>query len=294
MRQKFFQILWIVIAFILLTALTSAMGDDLPQIKKRGVLRHLGIPYANFVTGTGNGLDVEMVKLFAREIRVKYEFVRTEWSCVIDDLCGKKLKVVNGNVIVIGDTPVKGDIIATGLTVLPWRQKMVNYSKPTFPTQIWLVARADSSLTPIKPSNDMNKDINAVKSQLKGVKVMGVAKTCLDPDLYGLKETGAKIILFKGNLNEIVPAIIKGDSEAAILDVPDLMIALEKWPGKIKVIGPVSHRQDMGYAFSKDAIKLRDEFNRFFEKTKKDGTYLNLVKKYYPSVFQYYPDFFKY
>ena len=35
---------------------TSA--TDLQDIKAKGEIRHLGIPYANFVTGAGDGFDV--------------------------------------------------------------------------------------------------------------------------------------------------------------------------------------------------------------------------------------------
>ncbi len=38
-----------------------AGARDLDEIKKSGVLRHLGVPYANFVTGSGDGMDVELV-----------------------------------------------------------------------------------------------------------------------------------------------------------------------------------------------------------------------------------------
>ena len=44
---------------------------DLAEIKARGELRHLGIHYANFVTGTGDGFDVELVQGFARHLGVK-------------------------------------------------------------------------------------------------------------------------------------------------------------------------------------------------------------------------------
>ena len=54
----------------------SSSGADLPEINKRGVLRHLGVPYANFVTGSGDGLDVELVTLFAQHLGVKYEYVK--------------------------------------------------------------------------------------------------------------------------------------------------------------------------------------------------------------------------
>jgi hypothetical protein len=35
-------------------------------------------------------------------------------------------------------------MIAIGFTVLPWREKVLLYSAPTFPSQVLLVARADS------------------------------------------------------------------------------------------------------------------------------------------------------
>ena len=79
---------------------------------------------------------------------------------------------------------------------------------------------------------------------------------------------------------------------ALVLDIPDALIALEKWPGEIKVIGPVSGQQEMAVAFRKDSPKLRAAFDAWFEQIKKDGTYIDLVKKYYPAVFLHFPDFF--
>ena len=148
-------------------------------------------------------------------------------------------------------------------------------------------------MKPIKPSGDTNRNIVAVKALLRGHSILGKANTCLDPSLYGLKEAGALVRLFEGNLNGLAPAIINRDAETALLDVPDVLIALEKWQGKIKVIGPVSRMQSMGYAFAKESVKLRDSFNRFFEQCKKEGTYVRLVRKYYPAVFSYYPEFFE-
>jgi len=270
-----------------------ASGSDLPDIKKRGVLRHLGVPYANFVTGSGDGMDVELVKRFAENLGVRYEYVKTSWENMIGDLTGKKVEPKGIDVTILGDVPVKGDLIANGLTKIPWRQKVVAFSIPTFPTQVWLVARADSPIKPIKPTGDIDKDIIQVKELLKDRCVLGKAKTCLDPSLYRLKETGAKVKLFNENVNELAPAVIKGEAEATILDVPDALIALEKWPGKLKVIGPISSMQEMGVAFAKTSPGLREAFNRFFENCKADGTYQSLVKKYYQGVFMYYPAFFE-
>lgn len=281
------------IATFFVITIGSAFGADLPEIKKRGVLRHLGVPYANFVTGSGDGLEVELINLFAQHLGVEYKYIKTNWKDVIADLAGKRVKPKGNDIEILGDCPVKGDIIASGLTILPWREKVVVYSTPTFPTQVWLITQADSPIKPIKPTGDINKDIAAVKALLRGHSVLGMANTCLDPSLYGLEEAGADVRLFGESLNELAPAIINRDAETTLLDVPDALIALEKWAGKIKVIGPVSPPQNMGYAFAKTSPRLRDCFNRFFDQCKKDGTYVHLVKKYYPAVFRYYPEFFK-
>ena len=122
------------------------MARDLQEIKQEGVLRHLGVPYANFVDGADNGLDVELMRLFAKELGVRYEYVETNWQGVIGDLTGQQLTVKGNEVAVVGRLSIRGDVIANGLTIIPWRQKVIDFSAPTFPTQVWLVAASQSPL----------------------------------------------------------------------------------------------------------------------------------------------------
>lgn len=286
----------LIYAVILVTVLNMtgfATAGDLDDLKARGVLRHLGIPYANFVTGSGDGMEVELTRKFAEHLGVKYEFVKTEWGTIVQDLTGKVVKPKGADIEIIGDAPVKGDIIANGFTILPWREKAVNFSLPTFPSQIWLIARADSKIRPIKPSHTIEKDVAATKALMKGRSVLSMENTCLDPRLYNLSATGAKIVCTKGQLNDMAPALLKGDAEMTILDVPDALIALQKWPGKLKIIGPVSDKQQMAPAFAKEAPQLRDAYNQFLAKVRKDGTYMKLVNKYYPTARSFFPDFFR-
>jgi ABC-type amino acid transport substrate-binding protein len=271
----------------------SAWCGDLAQVRKSGVLRHVGIPYANFVTGAGDGMDVELMQRFAKYLGVRYEYVRTDWGTVIQDVVGKKVQAKGDEVTVLGDAPARGDLIANGFTVLPWRQKVVDFSTPTFPSQIWLVARVDSKVKPIKPSGNIDTDIARTKALMKKKDVMALKKTCLDPDLYNLEATGANVIFFNGSLNELAPAIINDKAEMTILDVPDALVALEKWPGKIKILGPVSHRQEMAVAFPPTSPQLRDAFNAFLKQSQHDGSYARIVKRYYPTAFAFFPDFFK-
>jgi len=289
--KNIFYRLMLVAAITLMAS--QAFCRDLDEIKHQGALKHLGVPYANFVTGSGDGMDVEIVKLFAKHLGVRYEYVKTTWENVVPDLIGQKVKSNGNNAELLDAVPVKGDIVANGFTVLPWREKILNFSSPTFPTQIMLVAPANSKLKPIKPSGNINNDINKVKKLTKNRTCLGVKNTCLDPALYNLKEVGAITVNFTGALDDLSSAVIKGESETAIMEMPDALIALKKHPGKIKIIGPLSPTQDMAAGFAKDSLQLQAEFAKFMAQIKKDGTYLKIVKKYYPSAPEFYPAFFK-
>ena len=124
--------------------MASSWAADLAEIKKRGEIRHIGIRYANFVTGAGDGLDVELMQGFAKRIGVSYKLVYSDFYSVIRDLLGKDVVRKDGEVTLTGDYPVKGDVISTGFTMLPWREAILLYSDPVLPSQVLLVAPAES------------------------------------------------------------------------------------------------------------------------------------------------------
>lgn len=271
-----------------------AMADDLDEVKARGELRHLGIHYANFVTGAGDGFDVELAQGFAKYLGVKYKFVQTDFYTVMRDLLGKDVVRHGDEVALEGDYPIRGDIIATGFTVLPWREKVVIYSQPTFPSQVWLIARADAPYSPIKGSDALKEDIVETKAIIGNKSLLVMEKTCLDPANYGLKGKGIDLHAYtkSSNLNEMVPALLNGDAEFTLLDVPDAVLDLQKWAGKIKVLGPISEEQKLAAAFRRSGPKLRDAFDDYLHKIRADGSYDALVDKYYPGIRKYLPDFF--
>ncbi|EGQ9467867.1 transporter substrate-binding domain-containing protein [Vibrio parahaemolyticus] len=280
---------------------SSAWSNDLKEIRERGVLRHIGVPYANFVSyieqgemHTLTGLDVDIVKGFASSLGVRYEYVPAQWSDMVGKLTGQDVQYRHNRAVVGGSVPIEGDLIANGVTILDWREEVLDFSQDYFPSAVWLVSRTDSSLSPIKPSGSIDEDVKTVKELIDGREVLALEHSCLDPNLYDLYDTGAKVILLDGKrlLNEMVPAIMKNDAESTLLDVADTLIALEKWPGEIKVIGPVSENQKMAVAFRKNSPELREAFDRYLDSIKKDGTYEKLVKKYYPSIYYFYNDYF--
>ena len=283
------------LAAILMVGLFSNLwAADLKDIQARGELRHLGIRYANFVTGAGDGFDVELTQGFAKHIGVNYTLVYTDFYSVLRDLLGKDVVRKGAAVALEGNFPVKGDMIATGFTMLPWREAVVLFSKPTFPSQVLLVARADSAFKPIKGSNSLEKDIVETKAMIGKHSLLVMERTCLDPANYGLKGVGFDLRAYSKstNLNEMIPALINKEAELTLLDVPDAILDLKKWSGKIKVLGPISEHQELAAAFPKDAPQLRQAFDEYLVRIKADGTYDKLVDKYYPGIRRYFPDFF--
>lgn len=281
-------------ALLIFSLASTAVAADLKEIKERGELRHLGVRYANFVTGNGDGFDVDLVRGFAEHLGVRYTLVYTDFYNVIRDLLGKNIVRRGDDVLAEGDYPVRGDLIATGFTILPWREKVLIYSQPTFPSQVLLVAKANSRYKPIKGSADLARDIRETRALIGTKSLLVMERTCLDPANYGLKGTGIDLRAYtkNTNLNEMVPALLNGDAEFTLLDVPDALLDLKKWSGKIKVIGPISEEQQLAAAFPKESTELRAAFDDYLRKIKADGRYDRLVDKYYPGIRRYFPAFF--
>jgi len=283
----------IVIASLVASGPAGAAGPrDLPEVLEAGTLRHLVIPYASFVTGRGDGLDVEVVQRFADYLGVGYQQVQTDWDRTISDLTGVAFEHGPDGVRVTGEAPVRGDIIAHGMTMLAWREELVAFARPLFPTQVWLLVRADSPLAPIRPTGDVAADIRAVDALLPGLEVLTKPGTCLDPDLLGLRAKGARVAAFAGSLNFLAPAVLEGQAESTILEVPDALAALRRFPGRVKVIGPLSPPRAMAPAFAPESVQLRAAFADFAESLIADGTYARLVSEYYPAVLEHFPGFF--
>lgn len=291
-KRNFFAVACICVLLLGMVWAGTAAADDLDKLRARGELRHLGEPYANFITGAGDGLTVDLMKAFARHLGVRYRFVPSTWGTALGELLGRRVTVKDGEAVLGPAQPVLGDVWAGGVTVLPWRQKVAAFSEPTFPSQIWLVARASAKLRPIKPSGDTARDVAQVKAQVDQLTILCVPGTCLDGRQYQLDRAGARLIDFGGKLNEMVPAAIDGEAQAVLQDASDAMISLQKWAGDLKVIGPVSPDQKLAAAFAPSSPRLRQEFNRFLARLMQSGEYRKMAQKYYPTVVEYFPGFF--
>lgn len=252
-------------------------GGDLGDVRRRGVLRHLAVPSAGFVAAGGDGLEVELVREFARRLGLGYQLVRTDWPDVVPDLLGRR---TSGR----APDPARGDVVASGRTLLPWRSRAVAFSAPILSIQVWVVAVAGSEVQPVRPSGSLEQDVAAVRASLAGRRLLGLAGTCLDPALHRLARAGALPRRLGLPVDELAAALIQGEGELALLDVAGAMAALRRYPGRIKVIGPASSPQAVVAAFRPGAPQLRAAFDLFLAEARRDGTLDRLVERYFPEA----------
>lgn len=275
------------------------MARDLDDVIQRGVLQHIGIPHGNFVQKIEenqkiiwSGLDIELIQGFADSLDVEYQFIEVPHNKLIAGLTGMSTEYIDGKIVYGQPSNIRGDIISNGVTILEWRKQFIDFSDPYFFSAVWLFARMDSKMLPITPSGSTKEDITNVKAQLVGHSVLTVAQTCLDADLYDLQATNAHIVASE-KYHNLIPSILDNNAESTLIDVADGLVILDKWAGEIKVIGPISEVQGMGVAFSKESPKLRLAFNKYLAQIRENGIYKQLVKKYHPNVFYFYPDYFE-
>ena len=92
-------------------------GDTLSNIQKRGVIRVGVAVNAPWVLRDKNGqwigLDVDLARQFAQDLRWQIELVPTTWASAIDDLRAGRF-----------------DLLAAGLSVTPQRATLIKFSQP--------------------------------------------------------------------------------------------------------------------------------------------------------------------
>lgn len=85
---------WIALVLSGFCMALAANAADLPEIKARGELHHLGIRYANFVTGAGDGFDAELTQGFTGTSASSTDwytaiFIRSSAICLARTWCAK-------------------------------------------------------------------------------------------------------------------------------------------------------------------------------------------------------------
>jgi polar amino acid transport system substrate-binding protein len=234
----------------------STSSDNALGTREKGVIRVASVgdakPYTFTNTdGTFTGFDVELLKNVAQRAGLRTEFTGQDFS-------GLLAAVNNGQY----------DVGAAAIGITPDREKTVDFSNGYLVGYLSILARDGGSVT----------DENSLAG-----KRLGVLQGSLQ-EQYALKHfPQAELVRFPDN-NAAVAALGSGSIDAHFLDIAAAQ-DYAKARGNLKVVANIpSFDAPAGFAVKKGNTALRNALNQGLRAAIKDGTWLRLYKRFFPSM----------
>jgi polar amino acid transport system substrate-binding protein len=234
----------------------STSSDNALGTREKGVIRVASVgdakPYTFTNTdGTFTGFDVELLKNVASRVGLRTEFSGQDFS-------GLLAAVNNGQY----------DVGAAAIGITPARKQTVDFSNGYLVGYLSLLARDGGGVT--------NPDSLAAHR-------LGVLQGSLQ-EQYALKHfPQAELVRFPDN-NAAVAALGSGSIDAHFLDIAAAQ-DYAKARGNLKVVANIpSFDAPAGFAVKKGNTALRNALNQGLRAAIKDGTWLRLYKRFFPSM----------
>lgn len=248
-------------AFVTLISLSvwASAGDVLTNISKSGELRAcFEAGYMPFEMKSKNstyiGFDIDIGKLMAKHMGVKYVPVNTAWDGIIPALLTGKC-----------------DIITAGMTITSERNMRVNFADPyiIIGQSVLLNPKLKGKVTSYKDLNDPKYTI-ASKLGTTGEKA---TKQYLGKAKYNAFETETDAAI----------EVMNGKADAMIYDMPFISIYAAQNTGKATALLEPFTYEPLGWAIKQGDADFLNFLNNFLRQTKGDGTYDRIYNKWFES-----------
>jgi membrane-bound lytic murein transglycosylase F len=248
------RLLPLVAATVLASSATAAFALDLPELKKKGVLRALvaadeAKETFDFAGGANPGFEREMLEQFARKEGLRLEVVRAPGH-------GQRIPLLlkgDGDVIVaIFDTPERRTQVGFTGEVMPTHDVAVNLSP-----------------APAVPSLDAFKAARVVV-----VRGTSPAKVAVDVGV----PAGALVQV--DTIDALARSLEKGEAQAAILPVSEFALASRRFP-KLQAGVSVGTPGRVAWATRKEDVALAAALDEFVRLFRSGPSWNRLVVKYF-------------
>ena len=200
------------------------------------------------------GLDMDIIKAIGEDQGFEVEFENLSFDGLIPALKA-------GNI----------DIVAAGLNKDdPERQEQVDFSDAYYESQLFVAVTVD------------NDSITGIDSLTPDMKVAAQTGTTGAEKVKELAEEGKiKEAVILDGLDTCMMQLINGDVSAVINDKPVTEAYMKKQPDKIKMVGEALNAENYGFAVQKGNQELLDMINEGLANIKADGTFDELVDKWF-------------
>jgi len=195
------------------------------------------------------GLDIDIAKEIASDLKVGIEFKNIPWETLISFEPLQKGEV---------------DMLISSITITPERAEKVAFSDPYFNAGQVIVTTLEN-LGEIKEVDDLaNKKV--------GVQINTTSEN-------EAKKYTNLVITFDDYV-KAKEALLKGEIDAIVIDYPASLGLVSKEP-QLKIVGEPFTQEFYGIAVRKDATEFLREINKTIRKLKKEGKLEVLIQKWF-------------
>jgi membrane-bound lytic murein transglycosylase F len=206
-----------------------------------------------------------------QEMGFEYELAKG-----LADFLGLRLevKVCNGwSELVAALEKDQGDFVAAGVTMIPTRLELADFSNEYLSVQQMVITHKENSQ--VKRFDDL---------QGKTVHVRG--GTAHEERLKKLRGNRLDISIQVHpdvSTEDIIEDVAMGKAEITVADSNVAMSARRYYPD-IRIAFPIGEPQSLGWAVKKGERALLDKIDAFFDEIKQDGTFEDIYKRHYAYV----------
>lgn len=240
-------------------------------ILKRGKLIAIvnNTPTSYFIyKGRPMGFQYDLLNRFCKDLGVELEIIKV--ASIPDAVDSIKHN--------------KADILASGLTVIGDRKKEINFSTPITQTHQILIQRkpeGHQKMSKSKLENHLLRDV----TKLGGKEVfVEEGSSYYDRILNLQNEIGDSIIVkaYDGeiDIDSIMQMVSSGQIDYAVTDQYTAKFFV-RYYSNIDIQTPVSFKQNIAWAFSKNAVGLQDTVNTWIENNKNSLVWAVVYNKYF-------------
>ncbi|MGA0704526.1 MAG: ABC transporter permease subunit, partial [Steroidobacteraceae bacterium] len=261
---------------------------ELPAEGSAGVLRvgtsAGGYPFGAVFNGEFSGFDIELARRFAASQGKRAQFSHMQFASLIAALTSGKVDMLTTSMFITEERKERIDFsdpyYATDTRVFALKEKMgapprTGSAKPK-PTSISDI-RAQSGGGPAKPEADAPIQIRS-NDDLAGIRVGTVLGSA--QDAYVRKNYPTSQVLQYNTSADLVMAVEGSRVEAGVAGRDSLNEILAD-NTQLAMLETPLFSMDIGAGFKKGNQALREAFNRFLAEIRADGTYDDMVQRWF-------------
>lgn len=229
---------------------TDGGAQDLGLIEDGTLSVGTDTPFPPFEIGKPpdiTGFDIEVINAIAEQLEIEASYTDTSFDTIFRNTASGQF-----------------DIAAAASTITPARQQVVAFSDPYYDGQQALVVAEGSDITSV---DDLSGRIVGAQDATTG-------------ETYANDETDASEVRGFPEGPDAITAVVTGQVDAAIIDQPVAVDAVEKQEG-IEIAEEITTNELYGFAMSMENTELVAAVNEALQTIKDDGTLAELYQKYF-------------